>query len=96
MKDSHLALRLPADLASALQERAELEQVSKSQVAREAVARYLAPGAPVRTLQPEVTSREVAERWIRLPHLATHEAADWAADLDQARETLPPGPSPWG
>ena len=48
MKDSHLTLRIPADLARALRLWASAHGVPKSQVARDAVARYLAPASAAR------------------------------------------------
>ena len=95
MKDSHLALRLSAELAAALEERARVQRVPKSQVAREAVARYLAPAGPIQGQGPELTARQVAARWSRLPRLTPDEAADLGSAIAQARDVLPPVRSPW-
>lgn len=92
MKDSHLTLRLPAELARALARWARERGVPKSQVAREAVAQYVAPSAPA---TPRPTAREVAARWSSLPHLTPEEAGALAADIVAAREALPPAPAPW-
>jgi hypothetical protein len=93
MKDTHLTLRLPRELARALARWARERGVPKSQVAREAVVRYLAPAPPERT--PPVTAAEVAARWPTLPHLTPAEAAAFAADLETARRELPPDRDPW-
>ncbi len=95
MKNSHLALRLSDELAAALEKRALLERVPKSQVAREAVARYLAPAGPIPGDGREVTAREVAARWNRLPRLSVDEATDLGAAIADAQEALPPVRSPW-
>lgn len=99
MKDDHLSLRLPAALSRALARWARDRGVPKSQVARDAVARYLRPAEqamdqPVST----VTAAELARRWAFLPRLTPEEAADLEADVLAARRSLPavPAPAPWG
>ena len=94
MKDSHLTLRLPADLARALARWARARGLPKSEVAREAVARYLAPPAvesPVR----RVTARELAALWPALPRLNAAEATAFAEDIDRMRSELPPARVAW-
>ncbi|HEY2824470.1 MAG TPA: CopG family transcriptional regulator [Gemmatimonadales bacterium] len=92
MKDSHITLRISADLVRALAGRARAGGVAKSQVVREAVAAYLSGlKAPAR---PAVRASELAARWATLPRLAPTEAAALARDLAAARKALPP-PSSW-
>ncbi len=97
MKDSHLTLRLPARLARALARWARARGVPKSQVAREAVARYLEPGLPAdpAVRHARLTAEGLAERWRSLPRLRPEEAADLAADIAKARDALPPVGTPW-
>lgn len=97
MKDDHLTLRLPAALARALERWARERGVPKSQVARDAVVRYLSPAGKVAD-QPvsPVTAAELARRWTFLPRLTPEEAADLAADVLAARRSLPDVPAPWG
>jgi hypothetical protein len=95
VKDAHLTLRLPADLGEALDARAAQDRTAKSQVVREAVVRYLAGDVPVRPDQHRVTARALAERWAHLPHLTPEDAAAFAEDLAEARDTLPLPESPW-
>ncbi len=94
MKDAHLTLRLPEALARALARSARARGVPKSHVAREAVARYLAPavaGSGERSLR----AGDLASRWGALPRLSATEADDFAAELLRARETLPPPSAAW-
>jgi hypothetical protein len=92
MKDSHLTLRLPADLARALARWARARGLPKSEVAREAVARYLAPvEPPVRRL----TARELAVRWPLLPRLEAVDASGFAEDIARSRKALPPVRTSW-
>ena len=58
MNKAHLTLRLPADLARSLARWARVRGVPKSQVAREAVARYLAPTSEERS--PPFTAGDLA------------------------------------
>jgi predicted transcriptional regulator len=95
MKNSHLTLRLPADLSRALARWARSRSVPKSQVVREAVASYLAPASAPTERAPHVTARAFAERWAALPRLTPEEAADLEADIAAARAALPPVRSPW-
>lgn len=95
MKDSHLTLRLPADLARVLARWARSRGVPKSQLVREAVARYLAPSSAPAERPPRVTARTLAERWAALPRLTPEEARDLEADIAAARAALPPGRTPW-
>ena len=94
MKDAHLTLRLPRDLARALARWARERRLPKSQVAREAVARYLAPPASdERTRQ--VTARELAARWRSLPRLTAEEASSLADDIAASRGALRPVRASW-
>lgn len=92
MKESHLTLRLPAALARALAKWAAARGVPKSQVAREAVARYLAPSPATQSPDGGLTARELALRWNELPRLRPEEAEALAQDLAAARAQLPPLP----
>ncbi len=96
MKDEHLTLRLSRDLARTLARWARERGVPKSQLAREAVAKYLAPGndAAVEPA-PRVTAARLALRWGLLPRLTSAEATELGADLTSARATLPNPQAPW-
>lgn len=93
MKDSHLTLRLAADLARALARLARERGLSKSHLAREAVAHYLAP--PTGGEGRRLTARELAGRWASLPHLEPEDAGALADDIAAARAELPPVREPW-
>ena len=96
MKDDHLTLRLSRDLARALARWARERGVPKSQLAREAVVRYLSPAGPAAEApSPPVSAAELAARWTRLPRLTPQEAADLAADVAAARHALPAARPPW-
>ncbi len=94
MKDTHLTLRLPLELARALAKWARDHGLPKSQVAREAVARYLSPISAVSNSR-RVTGLELAERWAGLPRLTAEEAAAFDADIAASRAALPPVAPPW-
>lgn len=94
MKDAHLTLRLPGDLARLLARSARARGVPKSQIAREAVARFV--GAKSGAAGPAgLTARELADHWRTLPHLTPAEAASMARDIEAGRRALPAVPSPW-
>ena len=95
MKDSHLTLRLPAELARALARKARALGVPKSQMAREAVARYLMPAAETERFTRQVSAKELAARWRSIPRLSPDETESFARDLDAGRNALPPIRSPW-
>jgi hypothetical protein len=95
MKDSHLTLRLPAELGAALEARAAQDRTPKSHVVREAVVRYLAPDSPDAVEPRHVTASALAERWQMLPHLTPEDAAAFADDLARARAAIPSPESPW-
>jgi len=95
MKDSHLTLRIPAELARALARRAKALGIPKSQMAREAVARYLVPATGDETPTREVSARAFATRWRAMPRLEPNDAKDFAADIEASRNALPPIRSPW-
>jgi len=93
MKESHLTLRLPADLARALEQRARARGVPKSQLAREAVARYLSTAStPVR---PAFTGGDLADLWPSLPRLTAAEAEALETDIEAGRRELPPVRTAW-
>jgi hypothetical protein len=94
MKDEHLTLRLPRDLARALTRWAREHGVPKSQAVREAVTRYCLP-ATLETAAPTVTAAALAARWAALPRLTQNEATAFAADVDAARRALPGAPDTW-
>ena len=96
MKDTHLTLRLPRELARALARWARAHGLPKSQVAREAVARYLAPAPASDPSRRSVAASNLAERWPGLPHLTAEEAGAWGADIAAGREAFPDVPPPWG
>ena len=94
MKDSHLTLRLSADLARALAQWARARGIPKSEAAREAVARYLAPPAVEQSVG-RITARELAGRWPALPRLNAAEATAFADDIDRMRAELPRARAAW-
>lgn len=94
MNDSHLTLRVPADLATALERLAESRGVPRSGLVREAIANYVIPG---RT-HAEVTDLRAHDFkliWDALPHLTVDEAAALDTDLHQARASLLPPDDAW-
>ncbi|MFI5208037.1 MAG: CopG family transcriptional regulator [Gemmatimonadales bacterium] len=95
MKDSHLTLRLPRDLARTLARWARTRGVAKSALVREVLAAYLAPAAAAGPSRPGVTAGELAARWGTLPRLTVLDAAALERDVAAAREALPPPRAPW-
>lgn len=95
MKDSHLTLRLPAALARLLARSARARGVPKSQLAREAVGRYLNPLADEAPSGTGLTGDELSRRWKTLPRLAPGEADGFRRDIEAARAELPPVPKSW-
>ena len=94
MKESHLTLRLSDALARALERSARERGVAKSHVAREAVARYLAPTGPGPS-NVLVRGADILARWSELPRLTVAEATDLAREIRGARKALPPPKPPW-
>lgn len=96
MKHSHLSLRLPAELARALARLAKARRVPKSQIAREAVARYVAPSPSTSPpLSPRLTAVELARRWAAIPALDPDEATVFGRELAATRAELPAVTPPW-
>ncbi len=95
MKDSHLTLRLPADLAAALDRRAGERDLGRSQLVREAVRAYLAGAAATSSAHIMRSGRELAERWAALPRLGHDEAAALGDDIVAARRALPAPEDAW-
>jgi predicted transcriptional regulator len=95
MQNSHLTLRLPAALARLLARWAAAHGVPKSQVAREAVARYLAGPAAGAAPAPGIAASELARRWSKLPELSPEETDGLAADIAAGRAALPLATPPW-
>lgn len=93
MKDKHLTVRIPADLARALARWAQERGVPKSQVAREAVVRYLAPATLQRV--PPFTAGDLLDLWPSLPRLTAEEAEAFAEDIAAGRRELPPVRDAW-
>lgn len=94
MKDAHLTLRLPDDLARALERAAEERGVAKSMLVREAVSRYLA-GAPATPPKPAMTLGEFIDRWEARPTLSPEESEEYAAAIEAARAELLPLRDSW-
>lgn len=94
MEDSHLTLRLSADVALSLQRLAESRGLPKSRLVREAVAQYLAGGAP-RTEASPLLARDFRAMWEALPHLSVDEATRLDTNLQRARTALAPPDDPW-
>lgn len=95
MKGSHLTLRLTATLARALSRWAAARGVPKSQVARDAVAQYLAPKSEGMRGAPSFTALDLVQEWAALPRLESDEAESFARDIASARATLPGVPPSW-
>ena len=95
MKESHLTLRLPTELARALARWAKARGLPKSQVARDAVAQYLAPPPGDHAGAVNFSARDLAERWSTLPRLQPDEADLLAADIAAGRADLPPVTGSW-
>lgn len=94
MKDTHITLRLPLELARELAHLARARGVPRSQLVREAVTRQLAAPAAEDTTR-RLTAQELATRWPHLPRLTPDEAAELAADVDAGRASLPTVATPW-
>lgn len=94
MKDTHLTLRLPLELARVLTRRARDRGVPKSLVAREAVALYLG-AAPEAGAAPPLVARELAVRLAELPPLGPREAAALESDIAAGRAALPDTRALW-
>lgn len=94
MKDTHLTLRLPLELSRVLARRARDRGVSRSLVAREAVALYLG-AAPEAGKASPFLARELAARWAELPRLGAEEAAALESDIAEGRAALPDIRGPW-
>jgi hypothetical protein len=92
MRDSHLTVRISAELARALDRWARARGLARSHLVREAVAAYLhGAGAPP---APETTASDLAERWGAMPRLTADEARAFGEDLQKARAALP-APRAW-
>ena len=95
MKDSHLTLRLPAALARLLARSARARGVPKSQLAREAVGRFLIPADDEPLGAAGFTASDLARRWQSWPRLLPAEAEGLGRDIEAARADLPPVPDSW-
>ena len=96
MKADHLTLRLPRELARALSRWARERGIPKSQLVREAVARYLAPAdGGAEPPAKIVTATGLAVRWPQLPRLTPDEATAFNRDIARAREALPEARDAW-
>jgi predicted transcriptional regulator len=95
MKDSHLTLRLPAAVARVLERMARARAVPKSELVREALARYVSSGQSSSEAVRKVTAAELAARWSSLPGMTSDEARAMAADIEMARKELAPPVDPW-
>jgi len=94
MKNAHLTLRLPDDLAKELERIAEARSIPKSGLVREAVAQYLVAGQQRPEARP-LLAGEFARIWEALPHLTIAEAENLDADVRRDRATLLPPDVPW-
>ena len=95
MKDAHLTLRLPEDLARTLERAADARGVAKSMVVREAVTEYLAGHGP-RAVVPTARARDVANLWRAIPPLGAEQGNAFARDIEASRDELAPPHDPWG
>ncbi len=94
MKNAAITLRLSAELAKHLGRIARGRGVPKSQVVREAVAKYLGPQVS-ESRAPLITARSLASQWKNLPRLTPEEARDFRKDIESARSELPALPAVW-
>ena len=94
MKTAAITLRLSAELAKNLGRIARGRGIPKSQLVREAVARYLAPSGS-EAKAPRITASSLAERWKDVPRLTRDEASDFRKDIEAARTELSPPASAW-
>lgn len=88
MKTAAITLRISAELAKNLGRTARGRGVPKSQVVREAVARYLAPADAVTPAQ-RITASSLAARWKYVPRLTPDEFSEFRKDVESARTELP-------
>ena len=87
MKNAALTLRLSVDLAKSLAKLARARGIPRSQVVREALARYLAPlGSGSESSR--LTARVLAERWNDIPRLTPEEASEFHDDIAAARKKM--------
>lgn len=95
MKQTHLTVRLSEELAKGLARWAKARGVPKSQVARDAVARYVGMPDGMQPADRSLSGSEIALRWRTVPRLTMKEATALEADIDASRALLPPIPVPW-
>jgi predicted transcriptional regulator len=94
MKNAHLTLRLPKELANALERAAEESGMAKSMLVREAVSQYLAGALPT-TPKRVMTLDEFIKQWEARPKLTPDESEAYARNIEQARAELLPLRDPW-
>jgi hypothetical protein len=95
MKDSHLTLRVPAAVSRLLERMALSRGIPKSQLVREALARYVSPAQSSNESVRKVTAAELAVRWSSLPSITAEEARVMATDIETARGELSAPMDPW-
>jgi Arc/MetJ-type ribon-helix-helix transcriptional regulator len=93
-KDEAVSIRLPREMAEALERAADARGVSKSMVVREAVTRYLVDPLPRATVRL-VAGATLARAWAQRPRLAPGDAEAYERDIREAREFLLPPKDPW-
>ena len=94
MKDTLLSVRIPSDLADAIDHRAAERGVGRSVMVREAVAAYLTSRpAPAPVIAMPLEAFLVA--LTTAPRLSADEAASYEEDLRVACAELPPLHDPW-
>ena len=94
MKEAHLTLRLPDELARSLELAADARGVAKSMVVREAVAVYLAGRLP-RAVVQAARARDLARLWTDTPSLGPEAGDAFAKDIETARDALAPPDNRW-
>lgn len=94
MAEHHLSVRISDELARSLDRLAEASGAQRSSIVREAVAQYVAGGAP-RIDTPPLLARDLKRIWELAPHLSAGEATALDTDLRQARSTLGTPDDPW-
>jgi len=87
MKSAALTLRLSVEVAKRLASIARARGIPKSQIVREAVARYLAPSGSG-SESSRLTARMLAERWNDIPRLTPEEASELHDDIAAARKKM--------
>ncbi|MBL8996296.1 MAG: ribbon-helix-helix protein, CopG family [Gemmatimonadetes bacterium] len=93
-QEEAVSVRLPRELARALERSAAARGVPKSAVVREAVSQYLIDPPP-RPAVRLVSGADLARAWAQRPRLAPGDAEAFERDIREAREFPLPQQDPW-